>query len=150
MTFATPLVALETWRELTAFEQFAMSLSSLFRTIEPDTPDAVTMQLEAALEAIGTAFGADECTLVSYEAHGKATVAGSWAARPHEPCTSDDLADMPWLLQRVVRGAVVSVTTESGYPESAAADRAHALRSGSVARLARSEEHTSELQSPCN
>jgi transcriptional regulator with GAF, ATPase, and Fis domain len=136
MTFATPLVALETWRELSPFEQFAMSLSSLCRTVEPDSPDAAAEQLETALEAIGTAFGADECTLVTYEAHGKASVAGSWAAPPHEPCTSDDLADMPWLLQRVVRGAVVSVTTESGYPESAAADRAHALRSGSVARLA--------------
>ena len=136
MTFATPLVALETWRELSPFEQFAMSLSSLCRTGEPDTPDAAAEQLEAALEAIGTAFGADECTLVTYEAHGTASVAGSWAAGPHEPCTTEDLADMPWLLQRVVRGAVVSVTTESGYPESAAADRAHALRSGSVARLA--------------
>ena len=136
MTFTTPSVALETWREISPFEQFSMSLSSLFRTIEPDTPDAATAQLEAALEAIGVAFGADECTLVTYEAHGKASVIGSWAASPHEPCTTDDLADMPWLLQRVVRGSVVTITTESGYPESAAADRAHAVRTGSVARLA--------------
>jgi transcriptional regulator with GAF, ATPase, and Fis domain len=130
------LVALEPWRELSSFEHFAMSLSSLFRKVEADEPDAIAAQLEKALEAIGTAFGADECTLVTYDAHGEASVAGSWAASPRDRCTTDDLADMPWLLQRVVRGAVVAVTTESSYPRAAAADRAHAERTGSVARLA--------------
>ena len=44
---------------------------------------------------------------------------------------------MPWLLQRVVRDAVVTVTTESGYPQSAA-DRSRPCRCGTgiVARLA--------------
>jgi formate hydrogenlyase transcriptional activator len=136
MTFATPPVALEPWREISSFEQFAMSLSALFRRIEPDAPEAVAAQLETALEAIGTAFRADECTLVTYDANGETAVAGSWAASPREPCTSDDLADMPWLLQRVVRGAVVAVATESDYPEAAVADRAYAVRTGSMARLA--------------
>jgi transcriptional regulator with GAF, ATPase, and Fis domain len=136
MTFATPPVALEPWREISSFEQFTMSLSALFRRIEPDAPEAVAAQIETALEAIGTAFRADECTLVTYDANGETAVAGSWAASPREPCTSDDLADMPWLLQRVVRGTVVAVATESDYPEAAAADRAYAVRTGSVARLA--------------
>ena len=136
MTFATPPVTLEPWRELSAFEQFAMSLSSVLRKSEPDQPEAAAAPIEAALEAIGTAFGADECTLVAYDTHGEASVAGSWAAGPHDSCTNDDLAEMPWLLQRVVRGAVVAVTTESSYPQSAAADRAHAARTGCVARLA--------------
>ena len=136
MTSANPLVTLEPWRELTAFEQFAMSLSSLFRKSEPDQPDAAAAPLDSALEAIGTAFGADDCTLVTYDAHGEAAVTGAWAASPHEPCTNDDLAEMPWLLQRVVRGAVVTVSTDGSYPQSAAADRAHALRTGTVARLA--------------
>ena len=68
--------------------------------------------------------------------NGEPPLIGSWAASPHEPCTDDDLADMPWLLQRVVRNAVVAVTTESDYPDVAAADRAHAARTGIVARLA--------------
>ena len=135
MTFATPPIVLEPWREIGSFEQFAMSLSTLLRRIEPDAPD-ITAQLETALEMIGTAFGADECTLVTYDTSGETAVAGSWAASPHEPCASDDLADMPWLLQRVVRGTVVAVSTESDYPEAAAADRAHAARTGCVARLA--------------
>ena len=46
----------------------------------------------------------------------------------YEPCTTDDLADMPWLLQRVVRGEIVAVSTESAYPRSCAADRAQAAR----------------------
>ena len=136
MTLATPPVVLEPWREISSFEQFAMSLSTLLRRIEPDAPDTASEQLETALETIGTAFGADECTLVTYDTYGETAVAGSWAASPHEPCTSDDLSDMPWLLQRVVRGAVVAIGTESDYPEAAAADRAHAARTGSVARLA--------------
>ena len=135
MTFATPSIALETWRELSQFEQFALTLTSSLQLTDPDAPAATTEQLEAALESIGTAFGADECTLVTYDAHGKVSLAGSWAAPPHEPCTPADLAEMPWLLQRAVRGSVVAVTTDSGYPESAAADRAHALRTGSMARL---------------
>ncbi len=136
MTFATPLVALEPSRDLTSFEQFAMSLSSLFRRIEADEADAAVAPLETALEAIGTVFNAEECTLVAYDAHGDASVAGSWGASSHEPCTTDDLADMPWLLQRVVRGEIVAVSTDSSYPRAAAADHAHAVRTGIVARLA--------------
>ena len=134
-TFAPPAIALETWRELSQFEQFALTLTSSLQMTEPDATAVTTEQLEAALESIGTAFGADECTFVTYDAHGKVSLAGSWAAPPHQPCTPADLDDMPWLLQRVVRGVVVAITSDSGYPQSAAADRAHALRTGSVARL---------------
>jgi formate hydrogenlyase transcriptional activator len=136
MTFATPLVALEPGRDLTSFEQFAMSLSASFRRVEADEPDAAAAPLETALEAIGTAFSADECTLVTYDAHGEPSVAASWGASSHEPCTTDDLAEMPWLLQRVVRGEIVAVSTDSSYPHVAAADRAQAVRRGIVARLA--------------
>jgi formate hydrogenlyase transcriptional activator len=136
MTFPTPLVALEPWRDLSSFEQFAMSLSALFRRIEADEADAAAAPLETALEAIGTVFNADECTFVTYDAHGDASVAGSWGASSHEPCTTDDLADMPWLLQRVVRGEIVGVSTDASYPRAAAADHAHAVRTGIVARLA--------------
>jgi transcriptional regulator with GAF, ATPase, and Fis domain len=133
MASITPAIALEPWRELSPFEQFAMSLSSLSCTFEGDeTADRLT----GALEAIGTAFGAEECTLVTYGAHGEASLAGSWATRPHPSCTAEDLVAMPWLLRRVVRGIVVSVTGERDLPESAAPDRAHALRTGVTVRLA--------------
>ena len=85
MTFATPSIAIETWRELSQFEQFVLTLTSSLQTTEPDAPAATAEQIETALEAIGTAFGADECTLVTYDAHGKVSLAGSWAASPHEP-----------------------------------------------------------------
>jgi transcriptional regulator with GAF, ATPase, and Fis domain len=42
---------------------------------------------------------------------------------------------MPWLLRRMVRGAIVGVSGESDLPDSAAADRAHAVRTGILARL---------------
>ena len=132
MSFITP-VALELWRECGPFEQFAMSLSSSFRTFEPDTADE---QLTGALEAIGVAFGADECILITYGPRGEAALVTAWAARPHEPCSAEDLAGMPWLLQRVVCGQVVTITSASGFPESAATDRAQAARTGIAIRLA--------------
>ena len=133
MAFMNPVIALEPWRELSPFEQFAMSLSSLSCTFEPDE---ASERLTSALEAIGMAFGADECTLVTYGAHGEPCLTGSWAPRPHVPCTAEDLSEMPWLLRRLVRGTVVGVSSESDLPDSAAADRAHSVRTGILVRLA--------------
>ena len=120
-------------RDLRGFERLAISLSSSFSALDPDDAND---QIAHALEAVGAAFGAEECTLVLYRGRDDAQVTGSWAAVPREPCTTEDLAGLPWLLQRVARNAVVTVTAESDYPDAAAADRAHAARTGIVARLA--------------
>jgi transcriptional regulator with GAF, ATPase, and Fis domain len=135
-TVATPFTSsasLELSRELRGFERLAISLSSSFSALGPDE---ATERVAGALAAIGAAFGAEECTLVAYRARDEAHVVGSWAAGSRQPCSDDDLAELPWMLQRVARNTVVSVTAESDYPEAAAADRASAARTGMVARLA--------------
>jgi formate hydrogenlyase transcriptional activator len=126
-------VAPESELTLYPFEQLAISLSSSFSALAADEGGE---QLPGALEAIGTAFGADECTLVAYRGGGEAVVTGSWAAPPHQPCTTDDLAHMEWLLHRVARNAVAIVTPDSAFPESAAEDHRYAARTSIVARLA--------------
>ena len=55
---------------------------------------------------------------------------------PHPPCRDEDLASMPWLLQRVSRNAVAALTPQMDVPQSAQPDRAHALKTGIAARLA--------------
>jgi transcriptional regulator with GAF, ATPase, and Fis domain len=60
----------------------------------------------------------------------------SWAAPPHLPCTKDDIASLPWLLQRLARNNVVLVTPATELPQAADRDRAHAERTGITARLA--------------
>jgi transcriptional regulator with GAF, ATPase, and Fis domain len=120
-------------RDLHTFEEMVIALSASMCTLDAD--DAAE-RVTQALETIGVAFGVDECTLVAYREPGEARVYGSWAAPPHRACRNDDLAGMPWLLQRVARNATVTVTAGSDLPQSAAADRAHAARTGIVARLA--------------
>jgi transcriptional regulator with GAF, ATPase, and Fis domain len=124
---------LETRQALQPFEQLTMSLSASMATLSADEAGE---HITDALRVVGMTFDADECTLVSYREGAEARVTGSWAAPPHGPCRHEDLGCMPWLLQRVARNAVVAVTSSNGYPESAAADRAYAARTGLVARLA--------------
>src|SRR4029079_2123017 len=104
MAVMNPVTTFEPWRELSPFEQFAMSLSSLSCAFEPDE---ASERLTSALEAVGMAFAADECTFVTYGAHGEPCLAGSWTLGSHTPCTAEDLSEMPWLLRRLVRGSVV-------------------------------------------
>jgi transcriptional regulator with GAF, ATPase, and Fis domain len=114
------------------FERLMITLSGAFSAIDAEgTPGTMAH----AVEDIGTAFGMDECTMICFD-QGTARVAGSWAAQPGAPATDEDLAAMPWLLQRLTRNAVVSTSTATEYPHMAAQDRAHAERSGISARLA--------------
>jgi transcriptional regulator with GAF, ATPase, and Fis domain len=55
---------------------------------------------------------------------------------PHPPCSDQDLASMPWLVQRLARHVVVAITAATDLPHAATKDRAHADRTGLVARLA--------------
>jgi transcriptional regulator with GAF, ATPase, and Fis domain len=115
------------------FERLALSVSSFFSTLEADEADGAVAR---ALEEVGTTFGVDECTFVSYGDRGTVRVVRSWAQSPHTPCSDEDVASMPWLLQRVARNAVVAMTPATDVPQAAARDRAHAERTGVVARLA--------------
>ena len=115
------------------FERLALMVSSFFSTLEADDAEEAVAR---ALEEVGTTFGADECTFVAYGDRGVVRVVRSWALAPHTPCTDDDVASMPWLLQRVARNAVVAMTPATDVPQAAARDRAHAERTGVVARLA--------------
>jgi transcriptional regulator with GAF, ATPase, and Fis domain len=114
------------------YEQLAISLSSRFCTLDAeDVADAIAR----SLEEIGIAFGADECTLVDY-ADRTPKIACAWARDDHSPCSDDDLASMPWLVQRLGKNAVVSTTPGMELPLAAAKDREHAERSGISSRLA--------------
>jgi hypothetical protein len=120
-------------QDLQAGERLIATLSSSFSTLAPDD---VAETVTRTLEMVGQAFAADECTLVSYGEPGAVSVAGAWAAPPHRPCGEDDLAEMPWLLQRVARNTVVALTAGTDFPQAAARDREHAVRTGVAARLA--------------
>jgi transcriptional regulator with GAF, ATPase, and Fis domain len=118
--------------ELQPLERLMVSLSSAFNALDVNDTDA---RVARALEDIGTLFGVDECTLVALAEHGVSLV-HSWAAPSHTPCCDEDLGRMPWLVQRLARNEVVSVTPEMDLPHAAAFDRAHARQSGIGARLA--------------
>ena len=75
------------------FERLALSVSSFFSTLEADEADEAVAR---ALEEVGTTFGVDECTFVSYGDRGTVRVVRSWAQSPHTPCTDEDVASMPW------------------------------------------------------
>ena len=47
---------------------------------------------------------------------GVVSVVRSWAAPPHAPCSDEDIAGMPWLLQRLARNAVVAITPTTDCP----------------------------------
>ena len=119
--------------DLQPFERLAVALSSSFSSLQPDEVEA---SVGSALEEIGTTFNVDECTLITYLERGSAGVVRSWARPPHSPCTDEDLASMPWLVQRLARNTVVAVTPTAEVPYAARIDRAHAAATGVEARLA--------------
>jgi len=119
--------------DLQPFERLAVTLSTSFSSLQQDEVEA---SVGSALEGIGTAFNADECTLIAYQDRGSAAVVRSWAISPHSPCTDEDLASMPWLVQRLARNTVVAVTPTAEVPYAARIDRAHAAATGVEARLA--------------
>jgi transcriptional regulator with GAF, ATPase, and Fis domain len=119
--------------DLHPFERLAVRLSSSFSALQPDE---VQPSLARALEEIGTAFGVDECTLIGFRDAGAATVIHSWSAPPHLPVTDQDLSSTPWLIQRLARNTVVTMTPSAEMPHAARRDRAYAERNGFVARLA--------------
>src|SRR5688500_13310851 len=119
--------------DLHPFERLAVTLSSSFSSLQHDE---VEVSVGSALGEIGRTFGVDECTLIAYRDRGGAAVVRSWAVAPHSPCTDEDLAAMPWLVQRLARNAVVAVTPASQVPYAARIDRVHAAATGVEARLA--------------
>ena len=68
--------------DLHPFERLAVSLSSSCSRLEADDVDDVVAR---AVEEIGAAFGADECTLIAFGERGAAKVVRSWAANPQVP-----------------------------------------------------------------
>jgi transcriptional regulator with GAF, ATPase, and Fis domain len=119
--------------DLHPYERLTITLSSAFSTLSVDE----TMEsLALALEDVGTTFGVAECTLIALGDATQATVVHSWTAHPYEPCRNDDLANMPWLIQRLARNAAVAITSAIDFPHAAAQDRAHAEQTGVGARLA--------------
>jgi len=131
--FASSPSSALTHHDLEPYERFVVGLSSTFSTLESDdADDAVTR----ALEEIAVLFGAEECTLIAYGEAGVASLAASWAVAPPMRCGSDNVSDMPWLLQRVARNMVVAVTAATELPHAATRDREYAARTGLAARLA--------------
>jgi formate hydrogenlyase transcriptional activator len=120
-------------RDLEPFERLVADLSSTFSTIDSEDADTALAQ---ALGRTASLFGADECTLVAYGERGEATLVSSWAGAASMVCRREDVAEMPWLLQRVARNTVVAVTAATELPQVATRDREYARRTGLVARVA--------------
>src|SRR5262245_10785402 len=121
-------------QDLLPFERLAINLSTWCSRLEAEDVDEVVAR---AVEEVGTAFGADECTLIAFGERGATKVVRSWAASPQTPASDEDIANMPWLIRRLVRNTVVSMTPSTDIPLAAAArDRAHAERTGIASRLA--------------
>jgi transcriptional regulator with GAF, ATPase, and Fis domain len=118
--------------DLHPFERLAVRLSSSFSALGADEVEA---SVARALAEIGTTFSVDECTLMVYRDR-SASIVQSWASPPHPPCTDQDLASMPWLVQRLARNAVVSFTPTADLPHAARTDFEQASASGVEARLA--------------
>ena len=119
--------------DLHLFERLIVNLSSSFSTIGSDD---LNEAIARALADTGAAFGADECTFIALGDRATVRVVHSWAIHPYEPCRDEDLASMPWLMQRLSRNATVGITAVTDLPHAAAQDRAHAERAGVTARLA--------------
>ena len=123
----------ESTEDLRPFERLLAGLSSSFSTLDGgEAKDTVAM----ALEDIAVTCGVGECTLLSFGERSSAKVVHSWTAHGYIPCSGDDLAGMPWLLQRLSRNTVVAITSAADFPHAAADDRAAAERTGLAARLA--------------
>jgi transcriptional regulator with GAF, ATPase, and Fis domain len=118
--------------ELHAFERLLADLSSSFATVE--ARDAQTA-VARALGEIGMALGLDACTLVEFPANQRVSLVHAWAAPPHQPCRDEDLASIPWVLQRLSRNAVIALTPEMDLPQAAAEDRSYAQRTGMASLL---------------
>ena len=119
--------------DLHLFERLTVNQSSAFSTV---AADEISDSTARALGDIGTAFDADECTLIALGDRAAIRVVHSWATRAHEPLRDEDLADMPWLMQRLSRNPTVAITSATELPHAAAQDRAHQERTGVSARLA--------------
>jgi formate hydrogenlyase transcriptional activator len=120
-------------RDLEPFERLVADLSSTFSTLDSDDAEKA---IAHALARTAALFGADECTLIAYGERGAATLVSSWAVSTVMVCQSDDVAELPWLLQRVARNTVVAITAATVLPLVANRDREYAMRTGLVARLA--------------
>jgi formate hydrogenlyase transcriptional activator len=118
--------------DLHPFEGLAIRLSSSFSVLQ--TEDVAT-SVAWALEEIGAAFGADECTLIAYGDGASVSVVQSWAAPPHAALTEQDLSQLPWLVSRLARNAVTVVAPTADLPHAATKDLAHNACSGVAARL---------------
>jgi len=119
--------------DLHPFERLAITLSARFSAV--DTNDAEDM-VARALEEVGITFGVDDCMFVDCTDRATAKILRAWAAAPYAPCSDDDLANMPWLVQRIRRNIVVATTPATDFPHTAIKDREHAERTGMAARLA--------------
>jgi transcriptional regulator with GAF, ATPase, and Fis domain len=106
---------LRSQEELQPFERLVVDLSSSFSTLGDETVDTAVAR---SVEDIGGALGVDECTLVAFPERGGVAVVHSWAAPPQAPYRDEDLAGMPWLIQRLSRNSVVSLTADD-LPERA-------------------------------
>jgi transcriptional regulator with GAF, ATPase, and Fis domain len=119
--------------DLHPFEHLAVELSSCFSALLPEDVDGAVAR---ALCDVGAAFGVDECTLIAFGEAGATRVVHSWTAIPLAPCTDQDIAQMKWLVQRLTRNAVVTITPSSDLPHAAEHDLECVQRSGLAARLA--------------
>jgi transcriptional regulator with GAF, ATPase, and Fis domain len=115
------------------FERLVVGLSSTFATLDADDRDDAVAR---AIQEIGGLFSADECTLLAFDQRYGARVVHSWAPASCEPCTDADLNNMPWLLQRLTRNAVVTANPGTALPHAASSDREHAERTRISVRLA--------------
>ena len=113
-------------------EELAVALSTASSALDDQDAEQV---IADAVEDIGQMFAAEECTLLSFD-HATVHVVSSWAAHPYPPATNDEIAAMPWLVQRLSRNAVVAVSSAATLPFAAAKDREQDERSGIAARLA--------------
>jgi len=95
--------------ELQPFERLVVELSASCSRLDAATANAV---IARAVEDIAAAFGVDECTLIAFHDGGRSSIVHSWAAAPHLPWINDDLADMPWLMQRLERSPVVALAPD--------------------------------------
>jgi len=115
------------------FEQLAVRLSGLFSTLDADEVEEAIVR---AIADVGTAFEADDCTFIDLVEPGSPKIVAAWAPPSQPSCTEGDLADMPWLIQRLTRNAVVATTLATEFPHAAKRDHELAVRTGMSARLA--------------
>jgi formate hydrogenlyase transcriptional activator len=122
----------ESEQDVPPFERLAIRLSSSFSVLQAEDVDTSVLW---ALEEIGTAFDADECTLIAYGHGGSASVVQSWAVQPHPALNGKDLSQLPWLVERVARNAVTIITPTADVPHAAERDVAYNAHSGVAVRL---------------